>query len=274
MKIAEILTLAAIPAIALSLTACGKKPAASGSNQTASTSTPAAAGVQLDDKMKAVVNAEYRTYDDKNACWIAKGGDGDYCMIAKEAKKTFRDGVKIPATLIVMSSKGKIVNGALDATQGGGIGLLLVNRTDYSVIAKMPFAKAWDKDSTKQMLMVTEAGKELDGLAVYDTAQPSEAIEVQNYRYFAQNGSTFTKAADFRLMWSDKTNKAAFNRFGANITSEDAAAVGKYKTIVLTVNGGFRNGKAVEGEKVFKLTYNKAKKAFDVPADYRRLMGQ
>lgn len=273
MKLAKILTLAAIPALVLSLTACGgKKPAASGSKPAASAS--AGAGVQLDDKAKAAITAEYKTYDEKNACWVAKGADGDYCMIAKEARNTFRDGVKTSASFVVLNSKGKLVNGALDDSQGGGVGLFLINKADGSVMAKAPFIKAWDKGSVRQSYMLGDAGKELSRLALYDDAQKDDVVEIQNLRIFAQNGNTFTKALDVRTLYADKGHKGGNYRAGANYTTENATEVGAYHTVVLKVPGYFENGKHVDGEKVYKLTYNKAKKAYDVPAEYNKLMGK
>ncbi len=271
MDLKKLFATATIPALALTLAACGGKKEAS-----KPADKPAAAlatkEVAVDDATKGVLTAEYKTYNDKNACWLAKTANGEYCMVANKVSTSFRDMAKTRLTYVILESKGKMVNGAPDATTEGGVGLFLINQADNSIVAKMPFAKAWDKGNVKHTLMTMPVGKELEGLYVYDTAKKDDITEIQKLKIFGLDGKTFHQMMDIRLTWSDKSSKTEFNRSGTNITSEDTAAPGEYKTIILKT-AGYQKGKFFE-EKTFTVPFNKAKRQYDVPAEYRKLMGE
>ena len=81
----------------------------------------------------------------------------------------------------------------------------------------------------------------------------------------------FHQMMDIRLNWLDNTSKAEFNRSNTSVTSEEAEP-GEYKAIVLKTSG-YQKGKSFE-EKTFKVPFNKAKRQYDVPAEYRKLMGE
>ena len=264
------LVLATIPALILSLTACGgKKKAPRPADKPAA--APVAKEVTVDDATKGVLTAEYRTYDDKNACWLAKTADGEYCMTANKVSTTFRDLAKTKLTYVMLESKGKMVNGAPDATAEGGVGLFLINQADNSIVAKMPFAKAWDKGSVEHTLMQMPLGKELEGLYVYDTVKKDDITEIRKLKIFGLDGRHFHQMMDIRITWADNSNKAEINRSGTNVTSEDAAS-GEYKTIILKTSG-YQKAKSFE-EKMFQVPFNKTRHQYDVPVEYRRLMGE
>lgn len=270
MKRLRTLALATLPVLFLSLTACGgKKKAPKPADKPAA--APVAKEVAVDDATKGALTAEYKAYDEKNACWLAKTADGEYCMAANKVSTTFRDTAKTKLTYIMLESKGKMLNGAPDATAEGGIGLFLINQADNSIVAKMPFAKAWDKGSIEHSLMQMPLGKEIEGLYVYDTAKKDNITEIRKLRVFGLDGRHFRQMMDIRITWADNSNKAEFNRSGTDVTSEDAAS-GEYKTIILKTSG-YQKAKFFE-ERTFQVPFNKAKHQYDVPAEYRRLMGE
>lgn len=270
MTFQKILTLAVSTVLALSITACGgKKKTPKPADKPAA--APVSQDVMVDDATKGVMTTEYKTYSDKYSCWLAKTPDGEYCMAANKVSTYFQDMAKTKLTYVILESKGKMVNGAPDATTEGGVGLFLINQADNSIIAKMPFAKAWDKGSVEHKLTAMPVGKELEGLYVYDTEKKDGIIEIQRLKIFGLDGKHFHQMMDIRLNWLDNTSKAEFNRSNTSVTSEEAEP-GEYKAIVLKTSG-YQKGKSFE-EKTFKVPFNKAKRQYDVPAEYRKLMGE
>lgn len=152
MDLKKLFTLAAVPALVFSLSACdGKKePPKPAASSDAAASAPAAADSdaprQVSEDVKKVVGNEYKDFDEKNQCWVVKNGADNYCLAPISSSKytLSRDNNKTRSRFnyVILESKGKLVNGELNEKSDGGISMIATDK-DGQVVAKLPFTKEW-----------------------------------------------------------------------------------------------------------------------------------
>ena len=270
MNTRKTVTFALIPLLAIAMAACGKKKKAP-KPADKPVAAPVSKDVTIDDATKNTLTAAYGTYDEKNGCFIAKTRDGDYCMATNRVSETFTNGGKTKLTLAILESKGKMANGVPDASAEGGVGIFLINPENNTIVTKLPYAKTWDKGSVEHQLKPMLLGNEIEGLYAYDIAKKDGTEEIQKLKVFGSDGKTFHPLMDIRVVYANQANQPDVTQLNTKVTPDEVNAAG-YRPFTLTVTGKLK-GNPLE-EKTFRITYNKAKHQYDVPIEYRKLMGE
>lgn len=270
MNTRKTVTFALIPLLAIAMAACGKKKKAP-KPADKPVAAPVSKDVTIDDATKNTLAAAYGTYDEKNGCFIAKTRDGDYCMATNRVSETFTNGGKTKLTLAILESKGKMAGGVPDASAEGGVGIFLINPENNTIVSKLPYAKTWDKGSVEHQLKPMLLGNEIEGLYAYDIAKKDGTEEIQKLKVFGSDGKTFHPLMDIRVVYTNQANQSEVTQLNTKVTPDEVNAAG-YRPFTLTVTGKLK-GNPLE-EKIFKVTYNKAKHQYDVPTEYRKLMGE
>ncbi len=288
MELKKLFTLAAVPALMLSITACGgKKEApkpADSQPPAASASAPAdGAPKPVAEDVKKIVANVYKDFDDKNQCWVVKNGANNYCLAPTSSKYTmFKDGNKTKFDFVVLASKGKLANGELNEKTDGGISVIAVDK-DNQVVAKLPFTKAWrnpQNDHDSHMVMVSSLG-EAKGISVKETVtidwpveKPGEhhdnlrraAYDVTKVYLF--DGSSIKPALTLRTHFTD--SKIPYHVSAPMMSNGPVDEATGIKGMTFKLNAAH---KAEEyNNKVFEAKYNAAKKQYEVPAEFRKIM--
>ncbi len=290
MHLKKLFTLALISALALSLTACGdKKPAASAS--------PAASAFadkgKVSEEVKGVVATapEYKEFDEANQCWVVKSGADKYCLApyGSNPDTLFCDGNKTKLTMVLLQSKGKLVNGQLDEHTDGGVAAVVVDK-DGQPYAKMPFTKLWatpkmygkkvGKWAEHSVMGGRTYGKDLKGFWVDDTQiiewpdeNPGEhhdnlrRAKTVSRVYYVLDGKDFRQVGKVRIAFTDSKIPYSVNinpSFGA---ADEATGYNILNVKLLTSHqaDAFK-------DKTFDVKYDPAKKAYDFPQELRKIM--
>ncbi len=289
MDLKKLFTLAAIPALALTLTACGgKKPAAS---------APAADKGKVADEVKtymATVAPEYKEFDEANQCFVVKSGADKYCMVPQTPSRIdamYRDKTRL--NFVFLTTKGKFVKDGLDEHADGGFAIYVTDKDTGALYAKMPFTKAWSASKQYSTLqdkwerksanfMNNRFGKGIAGISVSEEtvlAWPKEEKAgefingadrkiIESVTWYALDGKEFRKVAKLRTKISDakknlhNTVNTAFLKAG----TDEATGYDILKADVTVHEGD------VQDKKSFDLKYNPAKKAYDIPVELRKVM--
>lgn len=298
MDLKKLFTLAAIPALALTLTACGgKKPAASGSAAPAASAEADKGKVAEEIKTYVATYApELKEFDDANQCFVAKSGADKYCMVPQSTARVdmmYRDHNKTKINYVFLTSKGKYVKGELDTHADGGFAAITSNKDTGELVQKVPFTKAWS--ASKQYSVLCDKwerrtahftgnrlGKEIGGVVVDEekvTAWPqdekpgvfisgADRKTSESRTWYLLEGKEFRKIGKLRTAYQDVKAKIINHVNTAFLTASTDEATGWYvKKIDIRTNIN-----DVKGEQSFELKYNPAKKAYDIPVEVRKIM--
>lgn len=287
MDMKKLFTLAAVPALMLSLSACGGKkeaPKPAGSEAPAASAPAVSAPKPIAEDVKKIVANEYKDFDEKNQCWVVKSGADSYCLAPTGSKYSlFKDGNKIRLDYVVLQSRGKLVNGELNEKTDGGIAVIATDK-DGQVIAKMPFTKEWrspQNDHDSHQVMTVPLGQGFTGISVRETVtiewpveKPGEhhddlrraAYDVTKLYLF--DGSSIKPVMKLRTRFTD--SKIPYHVSAPLMSNGPVDPETGIKGLTFTANAGH---KAQEyNSKVFEVKYNAAKKQYDVPAEFRKMM--
>lgn len=288
MDLKKLFTLAAVPALMFSLSACGgkkeaPKPAASSD---AAASAPAAgsdAPKQVSEDVKKIVGNEYKDFDEKNQCWVVKNGADSYCLAPTSSKYTlYKDNNKTKFNYVILASKGKLVNGELNEKTDGGISIIATDK-DGQTVAKLPFTKEWrspQNEHDSHMVMNKRIGNEAAGIAVVETVTIEWPVEKPGEHHdnlrraaydvtklYAFDGSSIKPVMKVRTKFTDSKipYHASTNAMSGQVDPDTGYATQTFKVTAA------HKAEAFDG-KTFEAKYNPAKKQYDVPVELRKIM--
>ena len=289
MDMKKLFTLAAVPALLFSLTACGgKKEAPKPAGSDAAASAPAAASdavKPVSEDVKKIVATEYKDFDEKNQCWVVKSGADSYCLAPNTTSKytLFKDGNKTKIDYVILQSKGKLVKGELNEKADGGIAVVAVDK-DGQVVAKLPFTKEWHSSQNEHdshQVMNTPLGQGIAGISVRETVTIEWPVEKPGEHHddwrraaydvtklYAFDGSSIKQVAKVRTRFTD--SKIPYHVSAPMMSNGPVDPDTGYKGLTFKVNAAHKA--EAFNNKTYEAKYNAAKKQYEVPAELRKAM--